>query len=184
MLSNQGKGSFDDLLNRVKGEQCEASFKALFEHFYPRVLAYFKRAGVKEQKCAEMAQETLLSVWRKAAFFDSHKGSSGAWIFTIARNIKFDHFRSSQRDVLNMDAEDIYDLADDASLQLDVINGAEDVRARIEGLPPEQKEAIYAMYFEGYSHGEFAEKKKLPLGTVKSRIRLALAQIKKGLEDL
>ena len=184
MLGQEEKVNYDDLMNRVKRDRCEASFRGLFDFFYSRVLSYFQKGGVTGPKASELAQETLLTVWHKASFFDSSKGSCSAWIFTIARNLKFDHFRSLSKDILSIGADDLFDRMEDPSLQMDTKNISDDVRERIESLPPEQKEAVYAMYFEGYSHGEYAELKKIPLGTVKSRIRLALAQLKKGLEEL
>ncbi len=184
VLTGPAKVDFDDLLNKVKRDRCEASFKELFEHFYPRVLSYFQKGGVSAQKSSELAQEAMISVWHKASFFDSSKGSCGGWIFTIARNLKFDYFRSHQRDIMSVAAEDLYNLADDPTFQIDPKNVSTELREKIDLLPSEQREVIYAMYFEGYSHGEYAELKKIPLGTVKSRIRLALAQLKKGLEDL
>ena len=185
VINNREDVNYDHLLNRVKNERCETSFRLLFDHFYSKVLSYFRRGGVTEQKCSDLAQETLLTVWHKSSYFDSSKGSCGSWIFTIARNLRYDYFRSLNRDVLSIGADDLYDFLDNSSLQIDNTKDlSEDVRERINSLPPEQKDAVYAMYFEGYSHGEYAELKKIPLGTVKSRIRLALAHLKKGLEDL
>lgn len=184
LLNDRENINFDDLLNRVKRERCETSFRALFDHFYSRVLSYFKNGGVAGEKASDLAQETLLAVWHKVSFFDASKGSCGTWIFTIARNLRYDHFRASGKDVLNIAADDLYDQLDDSSLSLDERFFSDEIRLKIDSLPVEQKEAVYAMYFEGYSHGEYAELKKIPLGTVKSRIRLALSQLKKRLEEL
>lgn len=173
----------DNLLQRVKRDQCEASFRELFDHFYARLVAYFRRTGIKEQKSCDLAQETLLAVWHKASSFDALKGSCNTWIFTIARNLRYDYFRATRRDVLNISADDLYDQLEDPSLELDAQITSDELRTKVDALPPEQKEAVRAMYFEGYSHGEYSALKKIPLGTVKARIRLALARLKKGLEE-
>ncbi len=183
MPNVRGNTDFDQLLERVKRDRCEESFRALFDHFYSKVRSYFQQGGVTGQKSADLAQETLLAVWHKASYFDPSKGTCSTWIFTIARNLRFDHFRSDSRDILSIGADDLYEQIEDPSLQMDQIALSGDFRVRIESLPPEQKDAVQAMYFEGYSHGEYAELKKLPLGTVKSRVRLALAHLKKGLEE-
>lgn len=184
MSSSVEEADFNELMDRVKHDRSEESFRKLFHHFYGRVLTYFIQGGVKGQKSADLAQETLLTVWNKAALFDGSKGSCAAWIFTIARNLRYDHFRAGSRDVLQLEADDLYEQIEDSSFQIDAKILSDDLRERMNALPEEQKEAIYAMYFEGYSHGEYAALKKIPLGTVKSRIRLALAQLKKGLEEL
>jgi RNA polymerase sigma-70 factor (ECF subfamily) len=179
----QGNAQFDELLNRVKRDRCEASFKALFDHFYPRVLSYFQ-ASIKGPKSSDLAQETLLAVWHKTSSFDSSKGNCSTWIFTIARNLRYDHFRANARDILSIGADDLYDQTEDPAFQVGERILSDDIRAQINSLPAEQKDAVQAMYFEGYSHGEYAELRKIPLGTVKSRIRLALAHLKKGMEEL
>jgi RNA polymerase sigma-70 factor (ECF subfamily) len=180
--SGQGNAEFNDLLNRVKHERCEASFKALFDHFYPKVLSFFQ-ASVQGPKALDLAQETLLAIWHKASFFDSSKGACSTWIFTIARNLRYDHFRAHARDMLSIGAEDLYDQTADPAFAWDERILAGYVRAHINSLPAEQRDAVQATYFEGYSHGEYAQLRKIPLGTVKSRIRLALAHLKKGMEE-
>ena len=183
MAKSTERVDLDDLINRVKRERCETSFRGLFDYFYPRLVSYFTRGGVLGQKASDLAQETLFSVWNKASYFDSSKGSCASWIFTIARNIRYDHFRSESSEILNLVADDLYEEIEDPFFDFDTKNASDDLKKRIENLPAEQREVVYAMYFEGYSHGEYAELKKIPLGTVKSRLRLALAQIKKGLEE-
>lgn len=183
VLADENKIDFDDLLNRVKHHRCEVSFRSLFDHFYAKVLGYFQKNGIAKQKSYDLAQETLIAVWHKSSFFDSSKGTCSTWIFTIARNLRYDYFRSNRRDILRIGADDLYDRLEDPSAQIDLKLLSDDMRDRINSLSAEQKDAIRAMYFEGYSHIEYAELKKIPLGTVKSRIRLALAQLKKGLED-
>lgn len=182
MPTGQENAESDELLNRVKRERCEASFKVLFDHFYPKVLSYFK-SSIKGPKAADLAQEALLAVWHKSSSFDSSKGSCSTWIFTIARNLRYDYFRTNARDIISIGADDLYDQTEDPTLQIDERILSEDMRNQINSLPAEQKDAIQAMYFEGYSHGEYAELRQIPLGTVKSRVRLAIAYLKKRMEE-
>lgn len=183
MPNGQGNDQWNELLNRVKHQRCEASFKTLFTHYYPKILSYFQQGGIKDQKSSDLTQETLLVVWQKTLYFDPSKGNCSTWIFTIARNLRYDHFRAKARDILNIGSDDLYNQTEDPSLQVDEHILSNDIREQINSLPTEQKDAVHAMYFEGCSHGEYAKLKKIPLGTVKSRIRLALTQLKKGMED-
>lgn len=184
MLDARQNPELDELMNRVKRDRCEASFRQLFDHFYAKALFYFEQGGVGGQKSSDLAQDTLLTVWHKASYFDSSKGSCRTWIFTIARNLRYDYFRSQSKELLSIPADDLFEVFEDPAFQIDTKNRSDDIRKQVSTLPTEQREAVQAMYFEGYSHGEYAQLKKIPLGTVKSRIRLALAQIKKGLEAL
>lgn len=180
MVATENTGfDFDKLMNRVKSERCESSFKIIFDHFYGKILSFFKQSGIETQKASELAQETLLAIWHKSDLFDSSKGSFNVWIFTIARNLKYDHFRTGGKESLNINADDIYDQVEGLSIQSQRESEDLELQQQVDLLPPEQKEVIQATYFEGYTHSQFAEKNKIPLGTVKSRIRLALNQLKK-----
>ncbi len=176
---------FEALMNQVKEHQCRDSFQQLFKVFFGNVVAYLKRSHVEEQKASELAQEVFILVWHKAQLFDANKGTFKVWLYTIVRNLKFDHFRSKQRDLLNLSSKDIYELSDDISDNFKdehlIIDN--DIRIRVNQLPQEQRDAIDSIYFEGYSQSEYAELRSLPLGTVKSRVRLAFAQLRKRMVD-
>jgi len=180
-LLDQGEIDFDFLMSRVRDFKCQNSFRSLFEHFYGKVLGYFQKSGLDAQKSSELAQETLLAVWNKSSLFDSSRGSCVTWVFTIARNLQSDYFRNLKRDVLAVSSQDLYEQSVDRSAQMDSSFLSVEVREQIDSLPVEQKEAVYAIYFDGFSHGEFAQRKQIPVGTVKSRIRLAVAHLKKVL---
>lgn len=182
LVNQDGDEYFNSLMMRVKENRSEESFRELFDVFFEKVVAYLQRSGIDSSKSSEIAQEALLAVWHKSALFDPQKGSFKMWVFTIARNLKFDHMRSGKRDILSLTSENIFDHMDDSSFEQDSLGLSEGVRRQIDMLPPEQKDAIEGMYYDGYSHAEYAELRKIPLGTVKSRIRLALAQLKKGME--
>lgn len=144
MPAHQQVADYDNLLNRVKQDQCKASFRALFDHFYAKVLSYFERGGIAGPKASDLAQDTLLAVWHKASFFDSTKGSCRTWIFTIARNLRYDHFRSHNKEVLSINADDLYEHLEDPSFQIDAKNLSDDIRNRIATLPAEQQDVIQA----------------------------------------
>lgn len=182
LVDQGGEEHFNKLMLRVKNSRCEDSFRELFDIFFDKVSAFLQRGGIDSSQASEIAQETLLAVWHKSALYDPAKGTFKMWVFTIARNLKFDHMRSGQRDILNLSSENIFDHLEDSSFQQESLGLSEGVRRQIDLLPPEQKDAVEGMYYDGYSHAEYASLRKIPLGTVKSRIRLALAQLKKGME--
>lgn len=174
-----------DLLQRVAANGDVEAFRALFETYAPRVKSYMLRQGADAATAEELAQETLLAVWRKAGLYSGDKGSATTWIFTIARNLRIDRLR---REVVwqplpeNNDERPSEDPTPDE--ELSERERGERVRAMLAQLPPDQSEVINLAFIEGLSHSEIAERLKLPLGTVKSRMRLAYQKIRGGLEDL
>jgi RNA polymerase sigma-70 factor (ECF subfamily) len=155
-----------DLLRRVAEQADTAAFRELYQLYGPRVKAYMMRQGADAGTAEDLAQETLFTVWRRASLYTADKGSAATWIFTIARNLRIDRLRREvpwqelpkERQVL--------------------------VRTVLASLPPDQQSVVALSYLEGLSHGEIAERLKLPLGTVKSRMRIAYQKIRAGLEDL
>jgi RNA polymerase sigma-70 factor (ECF subfamily) len=172
------------LVVRIADQDREA-FKALFTGFAPRVKTYLLRHGATPAQADDLAQETLLTVWRKASYFDPRRASVAAWLFTIARNLRIDSLRRERATVA-------YDLdpperPDDAAPADDELAAAErDTRVReaLKILPPEQVEVIRLSFFQDKPHSEIAQDLELPLGTVKSRLRLAMARLKGVLGDV
>lgn len=161
------------------------AFAALFDHFAPRVKGLLMRGGAPAELAEEVAQETLLAVWRKAALFDPAKASASTWIATIARNLRIDIARRETRSRLSQ----VYEILDEeAPEQPDaVLSGAERdarVRAAMTQLSPDQYRVVELAFLEGFSHQDVAHRLAIPLGTVKSRLRLALSHLRGGLEDL
>lgn len=174
-----------DLLQRVAANGDVEAFRALFDTYAPRVKSYMLRQGADPATAEELAQETLLAVWRKAALYSDEKGSASTWIFTIARNLRIDRLR---REVVwqplpeNNDERPSEDPAPDE--EFSERERAERVRAILAELPPEQSEVVKLAFIEGLSHSEIAARLDLPLGTVKSRMRLAYQKVRDALEDL
>jgi RNA polymerase sigma-70 factor (ECF subfamily) len=174
-----------DLLQRVAANGDVEAFRVLFETYAPRVKSYMLRQGADAATAEELAQETLLAVWRKAGLYSDEKGSATTWIFTIARNLRIDRLRKEvvwQPLPENNDERPSEDPAPDE--ELSERERAERVRAMLAELPQEQSEVVNLAFLEGLSHSEIAKRLDLPLGTVKSRMRLAYQKIRDALEDL
>lgn len=161
-----------------------AAFEELFRYYGPRVHAYMAKLSRDGQLAEELMQETMVAVWNKAAQYSPDKGNVSTWIFTIARNQRIDHWRKANRP--DFDPNDPAFIpaeikpADDA---LDMNDDADRLHRAMQTLPPEQLELLQLSFFEEASHGSISERLGLPLGTVKSRIRLAFAKLRAALED-
>ena len=179
------KRNMADLLHRVAQSGDVEAFRKLFQAFAPRVKAFMMRQGADANTAEDLAQETLLTVWRKAGLYSDAKGSATTWIFTIARNLRIDKLR---REVAwqplpeGADEEPSEDMAPDE--EVSERERGEKVRAVLAELPADQSEVVSLSYIEGLSHSEIAERLSLPLGTVKSRMRLAYSKIREAVEDL
>lgn len=182
-----GEGSAEEggaLLAAIAARGDREAFAALFCHFAPRVKGYLLRLGLADAEAEELAQETMLTVWRRAELFDPAIGSAAAWIFTIARNLRVDAVR---RDRLAprlelMAEEPLPPPAIDAAMQS--VQHAERVRAALASLPPEQAEVVRLSFFDDRPHAEIERALGIPLGTVKSRLRLAFARLRALLDDI
>ena len=168
-----------------------AAFQRLFQHFAPRVKTYVQRAGMAPAAAEEIAQEAMLSVWRKAELFDAARASAATWIFAIARNLRIDAARREGRAnaVLDRDGEagsSAHAIPDPAPLGDEVLLCAERegaVRSALAALPEDQATIIRLSFFEDQPHASIARDLHIPLGTVKSRVRLAVARLRKLLEE-
>ena len=162
------------------------AFEALFQHFAPRLKAYMMRAGLSPFAAEEIAQEAMVNVWRKAGLFDAGRASAATWIFAIARNLRKDMARRESRAAAYLDAgADSLATPDPAPMGDAVLLGAERdgaVRAALAGLPADQATIIRLSFFEDQPHASIARELNIPLGTVKSRVRLAAARLRKALE--
>src|SRR4029077_4553643 len=173
-----------DWIRAIAEKQDRAAFAALFEFYAPRIKAMLTRLGTAADAAEDLVQETLLTVWRKAAYFDPERASAAAWIFTIARNLRIDRLRGDNRakhyapyDMVAPEAPDDPDSA---------LNAAERdarVRAALKELSQEQVRVLQLSFFEGRAHGDIGVLLDLPLGTVKSRVRLAMARLRNLLGD-
>lgn len=169
----------------IAARQDRAAFAALFAFYAPRIKTMLMRAGASADAGEDFAQEALLTVWRKAAYFDPDRASASAWVYTIARNLRIDRLRRDKRSKLHA----LYEMVeaeepDRPDVALSSAERDERVRAALSQIPEEQARVLRLSFFEERAHGEIAEKLNLPLGTVKSRLRLAMSRLRNLLGDL
>ncbi|HYE46847.1 MAG TPA: sigma-70 family RNA polymerase sigma factor [Caulobacter sp.] len=161
-----------------------AAFRQLFDHYAPRVKGYLVRLGLDGARAEELAQEVLVTVWRKAASFDARRASVSTWIFRIARNRRIDVYRRDR--TADVDAEDPSLLPPEAASPHEEVSAAQQQRriaAALLDLPEEQRDLVRRAFYDDLSHSEIAEATGLALGTVKSRLRLAFGKLRALLED-
>lgn len=180
--------SWSAAIRAIAEQQDRESFRALFDHFAPRVKNFLLRSGVSETIAEDLAQEALLSVWRKAQLFDPARSAASTWIFTIARNLRIDFHR---RDRVGAHASNIDDVEGeflvDPSPAADqtVATGQSDaqVRTALANLSIEQRQVLELAFYEEKAHSEIARTLDIPLGTVKSRIRLAAEKLRRQMGE-
>lgn len=172
------------MLGEIARRQCKASFSDLFEYYAPRLKSYMLRLGAEDSQAEELAQEVMVTVWRKAHQYDPAKASVSTWIFRIARNRRIDAHRRQTKPQLEPDEPM---LRPEEPEQPDhIVNRAQTeviVREALTKLPKEQLILLQAAFYDGLSHSDIAERFDLPLGTVKSRIRLAFNKLRGQLES-
>ena len=164
-------------LDAVRDHKDKAAFGDLFSHFAPRVKSFLMKSGSPPEMAEECAQEVMVTVWNKAHLFDGSKASVSTWIFTIARNRRIDMIRKQRRpepEDLPWGPQDAPSAADTLSLQQET----ELLGQAIAELPIKQRQLIERAYFGELTHAEIASETGLPLGTIKSRIRLALDRLR------
>jgi len=175
--------NFSALVQAVANGDRDA-FARLFAHYAPRLKSFLLRQGGDSAAAEDLAQEAMLTVWRKAALFDPAKSSAGTWIFTIARNLRIDAIRKAKRPEFDADDPAFVTEAEPAADQaMDTEQTGARVRAALAELPEEQAVVVRLSFFEDKPHAEIAAKLALPLGTVKSRLRLAMKRIRTYLGD-
>ena len=179
----QAPPSADELCGMVQAVaagQDRAAFAALFDHFAPRVKAFLVRSGLADGLAEEVTQETMLAMWRKASFFDPNRAGVSTWIFTIARNQRIDRLRrerlpSAELAVETIEEPDPSDTGEEAVLAAEREGR---VRNALGALSAEQAAIVRLSFFAEKPHAAIARELGIPLGTVKSRIRLALGRLR------
>ncbi len=167
----------------VRDERDRAAFAKLFDHFAPRLKGFAIRSGASNAHAEEIAQEVLLAVWHKASQFDPHRAQVSAWIYQIARNKQIDQFRKEDRplpEVLLVEEDD----TPDADQILALEQETQELHTALGKLNPEQRELIEQTYLGELSHSNIESLTGLPLGTIKSRIRLGMARLRHEMKGL
>ena len=184
-LPNARSDQFVDLLTRIAASKDRAAFGVVFDHFAPRVKSFMMRKGSNAEQAEDLVQETLIAVWSKAAMFSTDKGSVSTWIFTIARNLRIDKLRRERAqlytDLEDFDAPDLSTGAEEALGRSQEDNHVVQALAQI---PAEQRDLLILSFVEDVPQSEIAKRLGIPLGTVKSRMRLGYQRLRKILETM
>lgn len=180
--SEQKKVTFEDLLVAVGKSRNKDAFIRLFEHFAPRIKSFLMKGSITAELADELAQETMLTVWQKADRYDPAKAAASTWIFTIARNKRIDFLRKKNPAGPNpQDPLLLADVREKPDETLSRIENTKILAEAIKDLPPEQADLIHKSFYEHKTHQDIAQETAIPLGTVKSRIRLALERLRRTL---
>lgn len=169
------------LLRQIRDDRDEEAFVTLFRHFAPRLKAFLMRSGADPAMAEECVQEVMTTVWRKSAQFDASRASAATWIFTIARNRRIDMLRKQRRP----EPEDLTwgpEAEPDQEAVIGLQQESEKLGEAIKALPEKQRDLIEKAYFGELTHSEIADVTGLPLGTIKSRIRLALERLRHAMD--
>lgn len=169
----------------VASEQDRNSFAQLFAYFAPRVKSFLMRSGLADAAAEEVTQEVMIAVWRKASYFDPSKAGASTWVFTIARNQRIDLLRRtrSRANDQHLDPSDEPETpwsGEDMAIMAEREAG---VRKALANLPDEQARIVRLSFFAEKPHAEIARELGIPLGTVKSRVRLALQRLRNLLDS-
>jgi len=162
------------------------AFASLFKHFGPRLKAWLWRTGSSVDEAEEIAQDAFVNLWRKAAQFDAARANVGSWLFTIARNLRIDRRRAIHDTWTTLDDMEVQDIADACASQEDSVSRRqrdERVQVAMSRLTDDQRELVKLSFYEDMSHARIAAELKLPLGTVKTRLRRAATLLRGLLQE-
>jgi RNA polymerase sigma-70 factor (ECF subfamily) len=180
---------FNAWVRAVAESADRTAFAALFRHFAPRLKSFLVRSGSSEAVAEELAQEAMVQLWRRASSFDPARAQVSTWLYTIVRNLRIDHQRRQfGRAEVDAELSDDEALGADAGMEPEVqmlaAQRERGVRRALEALPPEQAQVLRLSFYEEHAHPAIAKALGIPLGTVKSRIRLAVTQLRRLLDGL
>ncbi len=181
MTRSEPSPDWADIMHRIHKDRDEAAFASLFGHFAPRVKGFLIRSGASNGLAEECVQEVMTTVWHKAHLFDASRAGASTWIFTIARNKRIDALRRQRRpepEEIGWGPEQEPDQGDILALSQET----EKLAVAIAELPEKQRFLVERAYFAELTHSEIAAETGLPLGTIKSRIRLALERLRHAMK--
>jgi RNA polymerase sigma-70 factor (ECF subfamily) len=182
-MKTKVKNPFINAMKQIADHQDKSSFKMIFDYFGPRLKSFLMSSGAEESIAEEVVQETMCVVWTKADYYDPKMASPSTWIYTIARNKKIDILRKSRKAILeNIDTAILPPIIPRLEEDIEHDQKFEVINQYLDELPKEQLALLKMNFIEEKSHGEIAEITKIPLGTIKSRIRLAMEKIRERIE--
>ena len=182
-MSDDARDPFAVLIQAVAASRDREAFAALFDHFAPRLKAWMMKSGAAPQAAEDFAQDAMLTVWRKAELYDARRAAASTWIFTIARNLRIDSLRRDARRTPTPEIDLAPEPAPDPEAEVQAHDEAARIAVLLNGLSEEQRTVLRLSFYKDRPHSEIAERLGLPLGTVKSRIRRALMELRTRLED-
>jgi RNA polymerase sigma-70 factor (ECF subfamily) len=168
-----------ECLDLVGKNQDKFAFSKVFKYFAPRLKSFLIKAGATEPQSEEVIQEVMIAVWTKAATYDKNKSSVSTWIYTIARNKRIDKLRKEKRHFLSESDEGL-EIPVDSTQENEIFTSqiSSSLKKYMSNLPEEQSKLLKLSYFYNKTHADISDELKIPLGTVKSRIRLALTKMR------
>ena len=184
--SGKRTDEWSECLTLIGQNEDRAAFTRLFRHFAPLMKAFaLSGSTLSANNADELVQEVMLKVWQKAGAFNAEKAAASTWIYTIARNSRTDLFRRLQKFDTPLSADDVSGSqeSEEAFMVLHQKRGRDRIRGLINELPNDQAQILAKVYMEGKSHSEVAGELDIPLGTVKSRVRLALQKLQIRFEE-
>ena len=184
--SSRRTDEWSECLTLMSEKEDRAAFTRFFRHFAPLIKAVaLSGSNMSATHADELVQETMLKVWQKAGAFNPEKAAASTWVYTIARNCRTDMFRRLQKFDTPLAADDVIpeQESEEPFSQLQSRRSRDRVREMMKELPPDQAQILAKVYMEGKSHAEAAGELDLPLGTVKSRVRLALQKLQIQMEN-
>ena len=172
----------DDLtlcVELIGKNQDKLAFNSIFRYFAPRLKSFLVKAGSTDSQAEEVIQEVMIAVWTKSSTYDSNKSSVSTWIYTIARNKRIDKIRKERRHYLSESDEGL-EIPVDSTQEKEIFSAqvSSSLKKYMENLPEEQSKLLKLSYFYNKTHADISTELKIPLGTVKSRIRLALTKMR------
>lgn len=183
--SGRRTDEWSECLTLIADNEDRAAFTRLFRHFAPLIKAFaLSGSSMSAAHADELVQEVMLKVWQKAKAFNPEKAAASTWVYTIARNCRTDMFRRLQKFDTPLSAEDFSpdQEGEEPFAQLQSRRSGDKIRALMDQLPSDQAQILAKVYMEGKSHAEAAAELDLPLGTVKSRVRLAIQKLQVHME--
>lgn len=173
------------LMLRIAQQQDRSALTVLFGLFGPRIKSMMMKLGAGEALAEDLVQETFLTVWRKAALYSNQRGAASTWIFTIARNLRIDQLRrQSNKPYEDLETVTLVSDSPSGSVLVEQHQVIDRVTKALATLSPEQRDVVRMSYINDMPHAQIAEQLGIPLGTVKSRLRLAYERLRPMLEDL
>jgi RNA polymerase sigma-70 factor (ECF subfamily) len=170
-----------ELLRAIAERRDKGAFRSVFERFAPQIKRYLIGAGLRPSEAEELTQDVMLTVWRRAETFDPGRAAASTWIFTIARNRRIDALRQRRPGLDPQDLAMAAATTEAASSPREHLDHARRLEEALRALPGEQVEVLRCAYYEGKSMAAIAAEKSVPVGTVKSRYRLAMERLRAAL---